>query len=140
MYEINKDKIIENLQGTGNVEFAYIFGSRVKNKARFGSDLDIALYFEKEPGLLKLGELVKDLEEISNCNIDLIRLNGLVKINPKLAFTVINEGILLFNNNNGLLVEYKKNAYLTYFDFEPVIDLFNRKLNERIYNDKFAKI
>ncbi len=72
---INKEKITEVLQNSGNIQFAYLVGSLAKNKARFGSDLDIAVYFEHKPNLLDIGMLVNGLEKITEYNVDLILLN-----------------------------------------------------------------
>jgi predicted nucleotidyltransferase len=140
MNRINKQKITKILKQTQYVQFAYFFGSRVKNKTRFGSDLDIALYFDKEPELLNIGELVIELEKTVDCNVDLVLLNNLYEKNPKLAYSVIAEGILLFSIDDKLLSLYKKMTYLKYLDFKPIIDLFTGKLNERISNKKFAVI
>jgi predicted nucleotidyltransferase len=137
---LNKEKIIEILQQTQNIRFAYLFGSRIKNKIRFGSDLDIAIYFDQEPQLLEIGSLVNELEETAGCRVDLVKLNKLYEINPKLAYSVIGEGIILLCNDEKLLIEYKKNVFLRYMDFKPVIDLFTKKLNERISNNNFAVI
>jgi len=140
MDKIDKEKIIDILQKTQNVFFAYIFGSRIKNKTRFGSDLDIALFFKNEPKLEDLGRLVLELEEIANSKVDLISLNNLYLKNPKLAYSVIGEGVLLFCLDDKLLSHFKKMTYLTYLDFKNIIDLFNRKLIERISNNKFAVV
>ena len=126
------------LQQVKTIRFAYVFGSQVKNKMHFGSDLDIAVYFDNEPGLLDIGQLVNELETAANCMIDLVSLNGLYVKNPKLAYTVINEGILLFCHDKGLLVQYKEKAYINYLDFKPVIDLFEGKLYDRISSNRFA--
>ena len=45
MNSINKEKIERALQNFGNIQFAYLVGSLAKNKARFGSDFDIVVYF-----------------------------------------------------------------------------------------------
>ena len=140
MVNLNIEKISKVLQRTQNIEFAYIFGSHVKNKTRFGSDLDIAVNFKKEPELLSIGMVVNDLEEITNYEVDLVMLNGLIEAHPKLAYSVISEGILLFNNNEESLTLYKKKAYLAFLDFEPVINLFDKILKERIYKNKFAEM
>jgi predicted nucleotidyltransferase len=55
--QLEKDKINKILIQKENIRFAYLFGSQVKNQTRFGSDLDIALYFEKEPDLVDIGAL-----------------------------------------------------------------------------------
>jgi len=137
---MNKEKITVILQQAGNILFAYLFGSQVKNKTRFGSDLDIAIYFEREAQLLEIGTLVNELEKAVNCKIDLVSLNDLYQKNPKLAYSVIAEGDLLFCNDQKLLNHYKKSVYLKYLDFKPVIDLFTSKLNERISKKRFAVI
>lgn len=136
----NTQKIAETLKQMPNIQFAYAFGSRIKGKPRFGSDLDIALYFDKEPELLEIGMIVNELEKVSGCQVDLVKLNGLHKKNPKLAHNVIDEGILLFSRNEKELIGFKKSAILWYLDFKPVIDLFERKLKERIANRKFGKV
>ena len=82
--------------------------------------------------------LVVELEKEANCAVDLILLNDLSKKNPKLAYSVINEGILLFCYDEKLLARYKEKVYMNYFDFKPVIDLFERKLLDRISNNRFA--
>ena len=140
MNNINKKKIAELLRSTQNIKFAYIFGSFAKDESRLGSDLDIAVFFEKEPNLLSIGQLIVNLEEIVDVNVDLVSLNNLFEKNPKLAYSVIADGILLFCADYKLLSQYKTITYLKYLDFKPVIDLFASKLNDRISNKKFAVI
>lgn len=138
MSKINKDKLIKVLKENKNINFAYLFGSQAKNKTRYGSDLDIALYFENEPELTDIGALVLELEKAADCKIDLISLKELYKKNPKLAYSVINEGTLLFYFDAAFLGHYKKKVFLHYLDFKPIIDLFTSKLYERVSNNKFA--
>ncbi len=109
-----------------------------KNQTRFGSDLDIAVYFKKEPGLADIGVLVPQLEEAAGCDVDLISLEGLYIKNPKLAFSVIAEGLLLYTKDEKLHGYYKKMVFLHYLDFKPVIDLFKEKLYKRLNDRKFA--
>lgn len=137
---INREKITERLKQNQNILFAYLFGSHVKDKVRFGSDLDIALYFKPEPQLLEIGKIVNELENICEFKIDLVSLNNLYNKNPKLAYSIISEGDLLFGNNKKELVHFKRMTFLNYLDFKPVIDLFDRKLKERISNKKFAVV
>ena len=138
MIKVNKENIAELLIRNKNISFAYLFGSYAKNKIRFGSDLDIGIYFNAEPTIFEIGILVNELEDITEHEIDLVSLKNLYEINPKLAYSVVADGILLFSIDEQLLVQYKKNVFLKYLDFKPVIDLFTRKLNERISNNKFA--
>ncbi len=140
MAAIDKNRISKILMGYENIRFAYIFGSQAKNHPRFGSDLDIAVYFEKEPDLDVLGAFVPDLEDAAGCAVDLVSLKDLYKKNPKLAFSVVADGSLLFTKDNTLLTHYKKNVFLYYLDFKPVIDLFTDKLYQRLNNRKFGKV
>lgn len=140
MKNINKKKITELLKSKQSIKFAYIFGSFAKGKNRFGSDLDIAVFFEEEPDLLSIGQLIVELEEVIGFKVDLVSLNNLYEKNPKLAYSIISEGIVLFSTNHVLLSRYKKMAYLRYMDFKPVINLFTAKLNDRISNKKFAVV
>jgi len=140
MNNINKKKITELLKSNQNIKFAYIFGSFAKEESRYGSDLDIAVLFKQEPDLLSIGQLIVELEEVVDFNVDLISLNNLFDKNPKLAYSVIADGILLFSTDHKLLSQYKTKTYLKYLDFKPVIDLFTSKLNDRISNKKFAVI
>lgn len=121
-----------------NISFAYLFGSRVKNKVRFGSDLDIAIFFESEPTLDEIGKLCYELETASNCEIDLIKLNDLYDTNPELAYNIIKDGILIFHRNINIVNDFKKNAILRYLDFKPLRDKFHNLFLERLSKNKFA--
>ena len=135
---MNIERITNILMLNENIRFAYIFGSQVKNQRRFGSDLDIAVYFEKEPELDDIGTLAPELEEAAGCKVDLISLKDLYKENPKLAYSVIAEGILLYTTDKKLHTKFKKMVFLYYLDFKPVIDLFTEKLYKRLADGKFA--
>lgn len=132
--------IVNTLETQSNIVLAFMFGSRTKRKERFGSDLDIAVYFKEEPSLLDIGKLINELEEASGYKVDLVSLNDIHKKNPRLAFSVIAEGMLLFSNNEKVINEFRKKVYLEYFDFLPVINLFNAKLKDRVNNKKFAVV
>lgn len=111
-----------------------------KGKNSFASDLDIAVFFEHEPDLLSIGELIVELEEVVDLKVDLVSLKNLFYKNPQLAYSIIADGILLFSSNQKLLSHYKKKTYLCYLDFKPVIKFFTAKLNDRISNKKFAVV
>ena len=126
------------LSGNKNIAFAYVFGSMAKNNERYGSDLDIAVYFYNEPDLNEIGILNLNLEENINYKIDLVHLNSLDKDNPVLAYSIFNEGILLLNNNIVLHNDFKKSVLLHYLDFKPVDDLINSSFQSRLTNNRFA--
>jgi len=128
------------LKKDSNIIFAYLFGSKVKRSSRFGSDLDIAVYFQDEPEILEIGALVLTLEEAVNCKVDLVSLNTLDKLNPKLAYSIISEGIIAYVKHKELFNQFKESVILNYLDFKPIDELFNKNFNSRLVNHKFAVI
>ena len=128
------------IKNNSNILFAYLFGSKVKKSSRFGSDLDIAVYFKDEPEILEIGAIVLKLEEAANCKVDLVSLNNLDKLNPKLAYLIISEGIIAYLKNKELFNQFKESVILNYLDFKPVDELFNKNFNNRLVNQKFAVI
>lgn len=127
------------LQREKNVEFAFIFGSRIKNTQRFQSDLDIAVYFSREPELLEIGNLMNELEKTSVVNVDLVILNELYNKHPELAYNIIREGVLLVSNNSSLLTAYKRSVFLQYFDTKPLLDMYHQRFLQRLHANKFAE-
>ncbi|MEG8989123.1 nucleotidyltransferase domain-containing protein [Ignavibacteria bacterium 4148-Me] len=130
--------ISEIIKENNNISFAYLFGSRANNNIRLGSDLDIAVYFENEPSLDEIGKLSSELEILTSCEIDLIKLNNLYDTNPELAYNIIKDGILIFHRNINIANEFKKNAILRYLDFKPLRDKFHNLFLERLSKNKFA--
>jgi len=135
---MNYNSISEIIKENNNISFAYLFGSRVNNNIRFGSDLDIAVYFDNEPSLDEIGKLSSELEISTNCEIDLIKLNNLYNTNPELAYNIIKDGILIFHKDINIVNEFKKNAILRYLDFKPLRDKFHNLFLERLSKNKFA--
>lgn len=127
------------LQREKNVEFAIMFGSRIKNMQRFQSDLDIAVYFYREPELLEIGNLVNKLERTSVVNVDLVILNKLYSKHPELAYNIISEGVLLVSNNSNLFAAYKRSVFLQYFDTKPLLDMYHQRFLQRLHANKFAE-
>lgn len=122
----------------GNVQFAFLFGSRAKNKTRFMSDIDIAVYFSDIPEILEFGVMVSDLESLLDIQIDLVMLNDLHKKDPRLAYNIIGEGLLVFCRNNDLLTNFKSSVFLEYLDIRPMLQISHNKFLSRLNNNRFA--
>ncbi|NCS87921.1 MAG: hypothetical protein AUK34_00105 [Ignavibacteria bacterium CG2_30_36_16] len=134
-----KLKITKVLESREDLVFAYLFGSRVKDCIRFGSDLDLALYFKTDPDILEIGGLVTQLELTVDIKIDIIKLNELPIQNPVLAYNILSEGILLFCKDITLANNYKKETLVGYFDFQPMHEKFNKRFLERLTTNNFAR-
>lgn len=139
---MDKESVKKNLESVfkneTDVTFAFLFGSVAKNNLRYGSDIDVAIYFKNEPALIEIGDLTLKIENALNCKLDLVRLNDLDKLNPVLAYNIISEGIILINNDKRVFTEFIKSVILRYLDFKPVNDFINKSFNKRLANNQFA--
>jgi predicted nucleotidyltransferase len=139
---MDKIKITVNiksvLEDNNNIVFAFLFGSIVRNKMHYSSDIDIGIYFKNKPALFEIGNLNLKIEEAVNHKIDLVELNYLDKNDPVLAYNILSEGILIVNNDIKIFNDYKKSVLLKYLDFKPTNDLINESFNNRLSNNRFA--
>jgi uncharacterized protein len=126
------------LEDNNNIVFAFLFGSIVRNKMHYRSDIDIAIYFKNKPALYEIGNLNLKIEEAVNHKIDLVELNYLDKNDPVLAYNILSDGIVIVNNDIKIFNEYKKSVLLKYLDFKPTNDLINASFNNRLSNHQFA--
>jgi len=126
------------LERDKNIQLVYLFGSFVKKKNRFGSDLDIAIYFKQEPDVLAIGALVIELQDAAGCKIDIVALNKLDVSNPALAYSIISEGIIVHCKDENLGKEFVRSTMLSYFDFKPIIDFFDLNFNIRLTKLEYA--
>ena len=136
------EKIIKRISGImeerSEVVFAYLFGSKMNNKVRYGSDLDIGIYFNNNPDLLTIGELVVKLEDETKQKIDLVKLNHLDKINPSLAYSVLDTGVLICNKNDKTIHEFKSSVIINFLDFSYTNNLFDKAFKNRMMTKNFA--
>ena len=131
-------KITSILSKRSNIKFACIFGSALNNKTRYGSDLDIAIYFDTEPDILTIGELALNLEKEVEKKIDIIKLNNLDKSNPCLAYSVVSKGMVVYSADDNAFKEFKSSVMLNYLDFKYIREMFDVALNKRLSTNKFA--
>jgi len=138
MKQITQNKISEILKEQDNILFACLFGSEAKKKIRYGSDIDIAVYFNKKPTILELGELVNNLGRVTERKVDLVNLNNLDKTNPCLAHSILSDCIILILNDEIIFKKFKSSVILQYLDFKFASDMFNSAFNKRLSSNQFA--
>lgn len=136
--EIIKKSLKSIFESDIDVIFALLFGSMANNNMRYGSDIDIAIYFKNVPTLYEIGNLNLRIEEVINYKTDLVELNNLDKVNPVLAYSVISEGIFILNKDDKIFNEFKKSVLMRYLDFQPTNNLINTAFNKRLVNNRFA--
>jgi predicted nucleotidyltransferase len=115
---INFDKIQSYVTDTLSdlSEFCFLLGSAATPRFRPDSDIDIAVFWKNSEidFNLKL-RVMNELEDKLGHSIDLISLNSIDVI---YGIQVVDTGRLLFNNNPGLMLEWKAKQLSRYPDFK----------------------
>jgi len=112
------DKIKKILKLNPAVEFAYLFGSQAKGTSDEMSDLDIAIFFKKDPQKLPQWTIFYLESEISrkiDKEVQIISLNTLDS--PVFLFQIINNGILLVDKNTEKRILFEARVLSKYHDW-----------------------
>ncbi len=105
------------------VEFAYLFGSIPQGSSGPLSDIDIAVYLNKEPSLDEELDLHHFLSrELKTDSLDLVILNR--SKNIILMDEIIRTGLLLFEKNPELREDFELNVIHDAIDFKEQRRLF----------------
>ena len=114
-----------------NVSLAYQFGSTVKGMSNNSSDVDVALYFDKEPRRMSdLLDLRHKLSEVFKTEkLDLTILNSAPFL---LKHEIATKGKLLYENKEGLDREFSKRALQTYEDCKYFDDVYFSSFKDRV--------
>ena len=123
-----------------NYPFVLLFGSYANSKESYLSDIDIAIYSDKELSLIDIGLIIYELEGLLDKKIDLIVLNDLYKKNPKLSYNIVANHKIVTLKSKSDYADFKYNSYRYYFDTKPLYNLFDRALLKRIDDGSYGKI
>ena len=127
-----EQKLKQFFEKDKEVEFAFIFGSQVSGKINSESDIDIAVYLDKnkiKDYFEKRVSLITNLEAILKKRIDLIVLNEIKSIFFK--FVIIKEGKLVFEKNHSKRVDFELRVMQEYYDFQPFLEQYNKAYLKR---------
>lgn len=109
-------KHIDGIVEEYNVKLIYIFGSYAKGTNRENSDLDIAIYMEKEIDSFDRLKILDTLIDIlQREDIDLVILN---KVDIELQFQVIKYGKVIYMKDLLTKVLYESKVMSIYMDME----------------------
>ena len=125
------------LERQEDVVFAYLFGSFVNREAY--RDIDIGIYMEPYPALVRLGKMQATLEEQLKAEVDLVLLNNIPDKKPSFGFEVVSKGELVINKNAGLHESYKRRVLFHYFDTAYLRKQTEQAFSKRMKSGKFAR-
>lgn len=111
---------------SSGVVTAYLFGSHGRGEATPGSDVDVAVLFEKAPaGTLgdSAHELAGELERELGREVDLVVLNHAA---PDLTHRVLRDGVLVCENDRSARIAFEIHARNQYFDLVPFLQRYRR--------------
>lgn len=118
---IEIDAIKSTLSKEQSISFAYLFGSKVKNKESYRSDWDIAVYIkdeflEKNPVWQKF-DIENRLSIVLETDaVDVVILNSMD--NPLFGFEIITKGVIILNRDDELRVSFEGEALGRYQDWQ----------------------
>ena len=134
-----EDLIQQILSEDSRIEVALLFGSHVTGKTTPMSDVDIGIITNADLALIDLGHHISVLEAELSATVDLIELNDVFKRNPQFAYNIVSNHRVLFCRDSELLVAFKRNTFLYYFDTQPMRDVMNASFRRRIAEGKFGQ-
>ncbi len=122
------------------IDVGLLFGSHVSGKTTPMSDVDIGIITNVDMPLIDLGYLTYQLENAMDSDgVDLVILNDAYKRNPRFAFNVISNCRVVFCRKEDVLVDFKRNTFLYYFDTQPLREMVDAALRRRIAAGKFGE-
>lgn len=110
---------VEDLCQKRRIRLLVLFGSRSGGAARPGSDIDLAVLLDRDPGLGELLALQRDIEAALELEqrLDLVVLNTLNS--TTLGREIARNGKAIFDRSGEEFTAFKIRAMKEYADFEP---------------------
>lgn len=135
------EAIKDYLYGRKEIIFAYLYGSLARETQNKLSDIDLAVYIDKDkkPKSGPFGyrsEIIAELGPLVEREVDLIVLND---VSLFLAFNVLKEGTLLFSKSEEKKVRFHDSTMKRYLDFLPALAVQERYLKKRLAEGNFGR-
>lgn len=140
MGKYGKHKIKNYLIKNNKILFALFFGSVVSGKINNLSDIDIGLYFKEKIDILEIGNIVAELEKITNRNVDIVELNGLYKKKPFFTNEIIKNSELIFNRNEDIYIKFKRYTIKYYLDTQYLRETVRESFSKRIESNRLGQL
>ena len=108
--------------------FCYLFGSQTTKNTVSDSDVDLAVFFEKNQVndfFERRLELIGELSKLLGKEADVVVLNTAP---PFLRYVVLKEGKLIFERDKGKRIDFELKSLNEYFDFKPILEKYHQRL------------
>ena len=130
-------KTIQNQLGSlfkreKSIVFAYVFGSVAQGRTNLESDVDLAVYLDKEKAgdlFKKRLSLIEKTQSILNKPTEIAVLNEIKSTFFK--FVIIKEGKVIFERDHGKRVDFELRTMQEYYDFQPFLEEYNKAYLQR---------
>ncbi len=129
-----QEKIREVLDYREEVHFAYLFGSRIEGVSRPKSDLDLAIYLDKD-SIQKLDPLFEtrlalDIEKAIDeiFEVDILVLN---QVSLTLKYQATDKGELIYFRDEAEARDFEALIRKKYFDFSPMRKEYDEERRKR---------
>ena len=118
-------KIFQKERG---ILFCYLFGSQTTKNTVSDSDVDLAVFFEKNQVndfFERRLELIGELSKLLGKEADVVVLNTAP---PFLRYVVLKESKLIFERDKGKRIDFEPKSLNEYFDFKPILEKYHQRL------------
>jgi len=125
-------KILSILKEDKDILFVYLFGSQVKGKSDFESDVDFAVYLDEKrvnDFFKKRLFLIEKFQEILKKHTEVVILNEIKSIFFK--FVIIKEGKVILERDHEKRIDFEFKTMQEFYDFQPFLKEYNRVYLER---------
>lgn len=132
MAEIGK-KLQTFFKQEKDILFVYLFGSQVRKKTNYESDVDLAIYLDEKKikdYFKKRLYLIEAIQSILKKTTEVVILNETRSI--LLKFVIIKEGKIIFEKDHKVRVDFELKTMQEYYDFQPFLEAYNKAYLERL--------
>jgi predicted nucleotidyltransferase len=127
------ETFFSNYKKKQSIKLAYLFGSRAAGIEGPISDYDIAVLFSKAPSAAERYGLAHELSMLLvTGGVDLVILNHAP---VELGYGVIASGILVYEENVAVRVEFEANILSRYGDYLPILRRQRHEILENRYHE-----
>lgn len=134
--KLQKQEIIKRLTNLFShkpeIILAYLFGSVAEGKTHKFSDIDIGVYYKKEPSLKQYLQLINDVCEILETDdVDVVNMNS---ASPLIVHDILSYGKLLSCSNDDFYVNLRINTLRQYDDMMHILKIQGKYIFEEAMN------